>query len=267
MGLGGGGGGLTAWKKNCGIRIWKGWVSVLRKNGAKHVTRLEPSRSCCGASADSAGKRSHKGNRFRGITAEPGFDEICRKSDREAIRVLAEYNLLPARTARVCWKCGDKMKNAQYKYKGENHRMRIRCKNASCRAQLHPLRAYSPLHNSTMSYSSYLRLCWTFAYEMRQDQARALNRGAALGEDIVSRTYAILRDITAYVAVASTRDVTFSNGEVDTDAKVTHMRRDVGCDNPPAKACGWNAQNIWGQRCLKFASRLFTPVCAPLFVG
>ena len=151
-----------------------------------------------------------KGNVFRALQGEEHFCDIANISEADALKVLRKYGLCPLYTKRHCYQCGKNMKLKEWK--GRNPALRCR---KPCNTMMRADTAYLPIHNSTTTFAEYLRVCYCFCTQLRQDQAV---RFAKVNQTKVLELYSCLRDVAAWYTLHSTKDVVFNTGEVDMDA-------------------------------------------------
>jgi hypothetical protein len=144
-------------------------------------------------------------------------------SEDQATLILHKYNLLPGLGNRVCYKCGCALKTQVWP-----DRTVLMCTGQTdgvpCALRRFPaVTAYSPIYNCKCTKREYLLLAHCWSCQKRIDQTHI---DTGIKEDRVARMFAIFRDLSGWYVCSSTRDIIFDDGEVDVDAKVTHISRD-----------------------------------------
>ena len=96
-----------------------------------------------------------------------------------------------------------------------------------CGVRYQAPKAYTPMHNTTLTFKGYLLLGYSWSTQKRIDQTTVDLRGIVT-EDQVARVFSSLRDISGWYVCDSTKTIIFNKGEVDLDAKVTHVSHEPG---------------------------------------
>lgn len=172
-----------------------------------------------------AKQRPSQGKTFRKLKQE-NFGECYSASEQKAEELLKKYKLLPRLENRLCWRCGEKMEIIKW-----SDRQVLSCTGRQdgkrCQVRYSAETAYTPMYNCHCTKREFLMMAHCWSAQKRIDQT-VLDTG--INETKVSRYFAAFRDLSGWYICDSTRSLILSSGEVDLDAKVTHVSHGKECN-------------------------------------